>query len=271
MKPGQYKLKKIFCRSFLAVLLVSAAMPSFAVDAAQSAANPSRDADSASATHGESATLGQFSREQWNLSEAEWTRYQTLMRGVRGSVSPATLSPVEVLGIHAQTEAERKDYARRWAKLMHEDAARILAFQAAYTEASRELDPSGNIIDTAKLPGIAPPNTPVEWVQPGDRVLLFMPLDCFNCASFLRAAREASGKGAQVDVYITGTATDRAILDWAAAQGFDPKAIQAKKTTFNREHGELATLVGFAASPPKMVRLRNRTATLVEPDLSKQP
>ena len=264
-------MKNSFCRSCLAVLLASAAMPSGAVDTAQTAANPSRDADSASATHGESASLGQFSREQWNLSEAEWTRYQTLMRGMRGSVSPATLSPVEVLGIHAQTEAERKDYARRWAKLMHEDAARILAFQAAYNEASRELDPDGNIIDIAKLPGVAPPNTPVEWVQPGDRVLLFMALDCFNCAGFLRAAREASGKGAQVDVYITGIATDKAILDWAATQGFDPKAVQAKKTTFNRERGELATLVGFGASPPKMVRLRNRTATLVEPDLSKQP
>jgi integrating conjugative element protein (TIGR03759 family) len=264
-------MKKAFGRSCLTALLMVAAMPSGAADSAQTAASSSRDAESASADHGDAATLGQFSREQWSLNEAEWTRYQTLMRGMRGSVSPATLSPIEVLGIHAQTEAERKDYARRWAKLMHEDAARILAFQAAYTEASRELNPGGPIIDTAALPGTGPQNTPAEWVLPGDRVLLFMPLDCFSCAGFLRAAREASGKGAQVDVYVTGSATDRAILDWAAAQGFDPRAVQARKTTFNREHGELATVVGLGASPPKMARLRNRVATLVEPDLSPKP
>ena len=246
-------------------------MPSGAADTAQTAASSSHDTSSASADHDDVATTGQFSQKQWNLNEAEWTRYQTLMRGVRGSVSPATLSPIEVLGIHAQTEAERKGYARRWARLMHDDAARILAFQAAYAEASRELDPGGQIIDTAALPGLGPPHSPVEWVLPGDRVLLFVPLDCFNCASFLRAARDATGKGAQVDVYITGTATDRAILDWAAAQGFDPRAVQARKATFNREQGELATVVGLGASPPKMVRLRNRVATLVEPALSPKP
>jgi integrating conjugative element protein (TIGR03759 family) len=264
-------MKKVFCRSFLTTLLSVAVMPSGAVDTAQTAANPVRDAESAWSAHGDAATTGQFSRGQWNLNETEWTRYQTLMRGMRGSVSPATLSPIEVLGIHAQTEAERKDYARRWAKLMHEDAARILAFQSAYAEASRELDPGGQIIDIAALPGMGPQSSPVEWAQPGDRVLLFMPLDCFNCASFLRAAREASGKGAQIDVYVTGTAADKAILDWAAAQGFDARAVQARKVTFNREHGELATVAGPGASPPKMARLRNRVATLVEPALPPKP
>ncbi len=37
----------------------------------------------------------------WNLSEMEWQRYRQLMQGIRGSISPETISPIEVLGIHA--------------------------------------------------------------------------------------------------------------------------------------------------------------------------
>lgn len=49
--------------------------------------------------------------QTWNLSETEWRRYQALMQGIRGSVSPPTISPLEVLGIHARDEAERRRYA----------------------------------------------------------------------------------------------------------------------------------------------------------------
>lgn len=262
---------KIFYRFGLAAGLMIFGLPVGLADTVQTTATASRDAASVGAVHAEPESLGRFAREQWNLSEAEWARYQTLMRGVRGSVSPATLSPIEVLGIHAQNEAERKDYARRWAKLMHEDAARILAFQAAYSEASRELNPGGQIIDTSALGGSAPKSSPTEWAQPGDRVLLFLPLDCLTCGDFLRAARAASAKGAQVDFYVTGQAADAAILQWAAAQGFDPKAIQAKKITFNRENGELSTVAGLGASAPKMIRLRNRLATPIEPSLPTKP
>lgn len=60
----------------------------------------------------------QFDRNQWQLRENEWQRYLFLMQGIRGSISPKSLSPLEVLGIHAETDQERKQYAKRWAKLM---------------------------------------------------------------------------------------------------------------------------------------------------------
>ncbi len=263
---------KSFRRFCLALGLMAGGLPVGMADPAQATAlSASREAASTGADHAEAETLGRFAREQWNLSEAEWTRYQALMRGIRGSVSPASLSPLEVLGIHAQTEAERKDYARRWARLMHEDTTRILAFQAAYTEASRELNPGGQIIDTRALAGPVPQSSPIEWAQPGDRMLLFMPLDCLSCGDFLRAAHAASAKGAQVDVYLTGQASDAAILQWAAAQSFDSRAVQAKKITFNRENGELATVAGIGASPPKLIRLRNRVAQSIEPSLPPKP
>lgn len=266
MQNGLIRAVLALCWLLLAVSLAFG-------DTRETTATASQSVGSAGAVHADAESLGRFSREQWDLNEAEWARYQSLMHGIRGSVSPATLSPIEVLGIHAQTEAERKDYARRWARLMHEDAARVLAFQAAYDQASRELYPGAQIIDTTLLKGNGspPPNSPLEWAQPGDRVLLFLGLDCLACGSHLRAAREAVAKGAQVDLYITGQATDAAILSWAAAQGFDPRAVQAKKVTFNREKGELATLAGLGATAPKMVRLRDRIATPIEPALPPKP
>ncbi|MCB1873626.1 MAG: TIGR03759 family integrating conjugative element protein, partial [Gammaproteobacteria bacterium] len=34
----------------------------------------------------------------WSLSATEWRRYRQLMQGIRGSISPPTISPIEVLG-----------------------------------------------------------------------------------------------------------------------------------------------------------------------------
>ena len=75
------------------------------------------------------------------------------MQGIRGSISPSTISPIEVLGIHARDEAERRRYAEEWARIMYEDAGRILAFQQAYDEAVKRLYPHQPLIDVSRLPG----------------------------------------------------------------------------------------------------------------------
>ena len=96
----------------------------------------------------------------WHLNEEEWRRYDTLLKGIRGSVSPATLSPIEVLGIHARDNAERRRYAERWARAMRDDAERILAFQRAYDSAARRLFGDQDLIDINRLAGRT---TAIEW------------------------------------------------------------------------------------------------------------
>ena len=78
----------------------------------------------------------------WGLSETEWHRYRHLMQGIRGSVSPSTISPLEVLGIHARDDEERQRYAEAWVRAMREDVDRILAFQRAYDAAGKRLYPN---------------------------------------------------------------------------------------------------------------------------------
>jgi len=40
----------------------------------------------------------------WGLSESEWERYRRLMAGLRGSLSVPNITPIEVLGIHAESK-----------------------------------------------------------------------------------------------------------------------------------------------------------------------
>lgn len=121
--------------------------------------------------------------ETWQISESEWRRYQSLMEGIRGSISPANLLPIEVLGIHARDEPERRRYAERWAQIMRDDAERILAFQHAYDAAWKRLFPAESLIDRAQLPAAS--TTDVE-LQSDDRVLFFTRPDCAVCDALLR-------------------------------------------------------------------------------------
>ena len=93
----------------------------------------------------------QSQRKLWALSKQDWSRYKTLIQGIRGSISPKTISPIEVLGTHARNEAERKKYAEIWATMRHDDIVRILAFQKAYDEAFNRLYPDEQMIDMTLL------------------------------------------------------------------------------------------------------------------------
>jgi len=85
----------------------------------------------------------------WGISVAELHRARILMRGPRGAFSDPRISPVEVLGVHARSEAERAHYAELFARLLHDDAERVLAWQRAGTEAMRRLYPNDKVVDFA--------------------------------------------------------------------------------------------------------------------------
>lgn len=210
------------------------------------------------------ATEIYFSREQWHLTETEWQRYSILMQGIRGSISPKTVSPIEVLGVHARNETERSKYAKLWANLMREDAERILAFQAAYNAAWRELNPSGEIIDVDNLPRS---NINENAIQAGDRVLLFLRLnDCPECqALYTRVRRAAHEVDAQFDIYFTDTQPnqdDPVLLKWIAQNRFDRDRLKRQKITFNHDNGALQRTGGPNVHAPAAYRIRNQ---LIDP------
>lgn len=200
----------------------------------------------------------------WRLDAEEWERVETLKAEFRQYISDQQISPLEVLGIHARTDAERQRYARRWAQLMIEDAERVLAFQRAYDVAVRELVGEQPLIDLVHLPVRA---SPLPTLVPTDRLVMFVEVDCAMCdevlARVFRAGRALSG----VDVYVVGLSNgeDGALHRWAQRQGIPPMAVRSKRITLNFDDGLLKRVHPRAEHVPVVMRRRGDRLEPLDP------
>ena len=107
----------------------------------------------------------------WGLTLEEMERAKLLMSGPRGAFSDPRISPVEVLGVHARSAAERNSTPSSFARMLHEDTERVLAWNLAGSRAIQRLYPNEPVIDLGKRPGhgqgripnwyFAPPRWPV--------------------------------------------------------------------------------------------------------------
>ena len=194
--------------------------------------------------------------EFWGLTETEWQRYRSLLQGIRGSVSPATLSPLEVLGIHARDDAERTRYAEQWAMAMRDDAERILAFQHAYDEANRRLFPDAALIDPSQLPARAPTE---RDLQATDRVLVFVRPACPACETLLTRVLALRDKVAGIDIFVADIARgdEGAVRAWANAQHIEPAWVRSRQVTVNFAVGSNRP----AADIPYLMRRRGDALT----------
>ena len=225
----------------------------------------------------QTATLSETDREAseraratvWELDMDEWKRYRALMTGVRGSISPATLSPIEVLGIHARDEQERQRYAEQWARIMREDAERILAFQHAYDEAQRRLFPQSQLIDALQVALRASKSAAdtEAALGPSDRVLFFTATDCVACDAVLDRLLAKLSTFAGVDVYLLDVAVgeeDR-IRQWADTRKINRQWVKERRITLNVDGGALDRLVattdGSSHHPPVLLRRRGDVVT----------
>lgn len=245
----------------VAVLVFALVLPARAMEV--SATRTGETAITPSLTNEPALTASERVRLQaWELSTAEWHRYQQLMQGVRGSVSPATISPVEVLGIHARDAGERRRYAERWARILHEDVGRILAFQRAYDAANRRLYPDQPLIDLTRLPV---PDKKSGTLQPGDRVLFFTRTDCPACDVLLERLLKRLDRVAGIDIYITGmnAGGDAGIRNWAARHGIDPAWVRSRRITLNHEAGALERLTRGRGEIPYVMRRRGQDLSAV--------
>lgn len=191
----------------------------------------------------------------WNLSEVEWQRYRQLMQGIRGSISPETISPIEVLGIHARDEAERQRYADAWARAMHEDVDRILAFQRAYDAAGKRLYPNEPLIDVGQLPVKA---EATSVFQSTDRLLFFARPACPVCDALMNKLLKRIDEVSGIDIYLLGLAPgdDAAVRAWASTHRIDPAWVRIRRVTLNHDAGALEKLTRGEGQIPFLMRRR---------------
>ena len=193
--------------------------------------------------------------DAWNLTDVEWKRYLLLMDGIRRHVSDRGITPIEVLGIHARDSEERRKYARIWARIMVEDAVRILAFQREYDKAIAQLLRGQSLVNQRQLRK----REPDEVLRKGDRVLFFMGLDCDVCDSVWHRLIGKLNNVAGIDIYVVSDNQhdDASIQDWARKQRVEPSWVRDQRVTLNSERGMLESL-GFPRTElPLLMRLRS--------------
>ena len=159
----------------------------------------------------------------WNLTHADWTRYETLMAGRRGAWSPDA-DPLLVLGAHARSAAERRRFAEAFVLAEHARVEGEFAFERAVQAAWSRLFPGQLRIAAAagRLPG-----SEVE------RYAMVLDRGCADCGGRIR---DRLGSGVPVDVYVRGAADDADLRRWAAEQAVEAAAVRSGLLTLN--HGD---------------------------------
>lgn len=182
--------------------------------------------------------------QAWQLDDEEAARYARLMRGIRGSFSKPNISPLEVLGIHARSAAERRRYAERLVRLLYEDTERVMAFEREVQAAWKRLYGDVPIIDTAKLPPDQRPWSLDDLA--GKRLAAFVSTACAACERgmprLLTIAQDERIEG--MDFYVVDTDKDEDIRAWARRHRIPPEQVKAKRITLNRGKALFARLGG---------------------------
>jgi integrating conjugative element protein (TIGR03759 family) len=163
----------------------------------------------------------------WGLNEEETERYELIMKGPRGNWTP-DLSPLQVLGINAETVQERQYYARRLAVIEHDRLVRERAFEAAYLQAYAKLYPNDSLYMTT--PPIARKKR-----EKDSRKQLKVTLPCgTDSVCFKRIAPTlANATSVPVDLYFYGIESVDDIQTWAREIGIDPEWVRNKLITLN--------------------------------------
>lgn len=90
----------------------------------------------------------------WGLSKDEMLRAKVLLLGPRKAFSVENLSPIEALGIHARSDAERRKYAEMFVRAFRSDVERSLAWNRAFSEAMARMYPNDPVIDYSQMPKV---------------------------------------------------------------------------------------------------------------------
>jgi integrating conjugative element protein (TIGR03759 family) len=221
--------------------------------------------------------------QYWGLSLEDFGRYQALMKGMRGAISDPRISPIEVLGIHARDEAERRKFAEMFARLMAEDTQRILQFQLEYDRAFKRLHPSLVALDfgtrsrrpeglqaalasAPTLPFSATPNVPLAagisrtpGASAGDRVLVFTRDDCSECDDLVQRATTLARQGVAVDLYVVGAHSGDEAQRYARRVALDPALVSDRRVTLNVDGGTFARVLPQQPGLPALVRKRGES------------
>lgn len=163
---------------------------------------------------------------QWGLSDSDWSRYQTLMKGERGIMSPG-LDPLTALGVETDNSAERRRLAELWVKHEYQRTEKELAFQRDVNAAWLRLYPETLAVNMgANAAGIAHDTQ--------GRLALFLKENCSRCDARLAAVL---ADNRPVDLYLVGIDSDDGLRAWAVKHNIPVEKVRSRQITLNHDNG----------------------------------
>lgn len=136
------------------LMLIAAMQPALA----QVRASQTVEASSTAAAGAQARTLVDDTERQiqqmWGLTHEEMRRSKILAQGPRANFSVEKISPLEILGIHARSDAERRQYAERLARIFHTDVERSIAWDREMQAAMARLYPNEPMVSYDGLPKV---------------------------------------------------------------------------------------------------------------------
>ena len=165
------------------------------------------------------APIAHRSAEAWGLSIDEW-QLHTELRALSQGMLSQDLTPLEVLGILADSPADRKRYARLYAERQVQMLQQIAAFEADYLEAIAELN-SGSVAT-------------VRW-----RLVADAQCRIGECADLIRQAVRHAQSGDFVDMFVLGAPDNQTIRSWAARHRIPPELVRERTITLNHAAADM--------------------------------
>ena len=154
----------------------------------------------------------QHSSVDWGLTIDEWSRFENLEQQYSGLVS-SEISPLEWLGIFADSPTDRKRYAEMLANRQMKVLDSIAKFESAYINAIQTL--------------IARKGSS----QVGKRIMLVTPFACEqeSCRKNLSEALQHAQNGGTVNIYIQEPTTEAQMRYWLAVHRIPLQLIRDRR------------------------------------------
>lgn len=186
------------------------------------------------------AHFSSLASEYWALDHAEVQRVESLVNIERAFSQVDRLTPFELLGKYAESDAERRHYAERYATAMADHQRRSLRWAVSVTTVLKAQEQGAqqallsDPLIAAYLRSVGPSRRPAS----APRWHLHVPATpCAECAALVDASVTALEQGAieGLDVIFIGMdhADEPAVIDWVQASGFSSDDIRGNRITVN--------------------------------------
>ncbi|WP_353980885.1 TIGR03759 family integrating conjugative element protein [Salinicola endophyticus] len=179
----------------------------------------------------------QQAAQAWGLSQKEYERYQSIMKGPRGTWSP-NLDPLTALGLEARSDAERQKYAEQLVKTERARVESELAFQRAYDAAWKRLYPGDMPVNAFSSKQEADKTRSVFGDSPStSSQRLDVVVATQGCPRCVAVVKRLINTGSAMNIWVVDAkGNDDRIRRWATSIGIPPGEVRSGHVTLN--HGD---------------------------------